>query len=573
MPLAARSAAAQTPAARSPSIAAVSSPDPPPPAAEPAPRKNRSLRRAGHAVVLLVLLSAPLAWLFGGALVDDDGTTETILLMATGSAALLAAALWVLFLSGWRAAWKAAALGGAAAFLVGLFTLYKPTVDGAMKITGFRPRFGETAEDRAVAFAAKNTVEPAAAATDAPAPPLIAGPRDWPGLLGPNRDGIVPDARVRTDWAAELPAVQWRHPVGPGWGGFAVVGDAAFTLEQRGEEETVVCYRVADGAELWSHGEPVRFGRIAANGGDGPASTPYFADGRVYSMGATGVVTCLDVATGGLVWKRELLPPDANIEWGLACSPLIAGGNLVVLPGVAAGPESAAMGLDPETGETVWASGDSPASYCSPVVADLGGERRILAFEGEGLRGLSLDGNTRWSIPWTNGAGVNAAVPIASGDRVFLSSGYGTGAAVYDVSGAKPEEVWFNGRFKLKFNDAILHRGHLYGLSEGILSCVDFGTGDQLWKAGRYGYGQCLLLGTAGGGDPVLLVSCEDGDLALVRPSPDRFEELGTWSAAAGSTLLSGTCWNHAALADGRLLWRNGTEAVCVRLGAAAADR
>ena len=560
------------------------SPEPPPPAAEPAPTKNRSLRRAGHAVVLLVLLSPLAAWLFGGALVDDDATTETILLMATGSAALLAAVLWVLFLSGWRAVWKAAALGGAAACLVGLFTLYKPTVDGAMKITGFRPRFGETAEDRAVAFAAKNSVEPAAGATDAPTPPLTVGPGDWPGLLGPNRDGIVLDARVRTDWADELPAVLWRHPVGPGWGGFAVVGGSAFTLEQRGEEETVVCYRVADGAELWSHGEPTRFGRIAANGGDGPASTPYFADGRVYSMGATGVVTCLDAENGSLVWKRELLPPDANIEWGLACSPLIAGGNLVVLPGVAAGAGSAAMGLDPETGETVWASGDSPASYCSPVVADLGRRRQILAFEGDGLRGVSLSGDTLWSVPWTNGAGVNAAVPIASGDRVFLSSGYGTGAAAYaidrdpnadedDAPEWSPREAWFNGRFKLKFNDAILHRGRLYGLSEGILSCVDFGTGDQLWKAGRYGYGQCLLLGTADGGEPVLLVTCEDGDLALVRPSPDRFEELTTYSDAAGSTLLSGTCWNHAAFSRGLLLWRNGTEAVCVRLGESSSGR
>ena len=165
---------------------------------------------------------------------------------------------------------------------------------------------------------------------------------------------------------------------------------------------------------------------------------------------------------------------------------------------------------------------------------------------------------------------MNAAVPIARGDDVFFSSGYGAGSAVVTVTD-EPEpaasEKWMNpNRFKLKFNDAILHDGHLYGLDEGILACVEFATGDRKWKRGRYGYGQCLLLGT--GSDAVLLVTCEDGDLVLVTPFPDRAAagEIARFSAATGGTLLSGTCWNHAAYSRGRLYWRNGAEAVCVEL-------
>ena len=529
---------------------------------------GRRWRTVGNALVALALLSPVAAYFLADPLTDGDATTETIFLLATGSAAALAAVLWALLLSGWSKTAKAVTLGAGVAGVAALFGLFRVEVDGAMQITGFVPRFGQTAEDRAVAFAEENRVGSAEGAPpngDGEAGALEVSPGDWPGLLGPGRDGIVPDVRLVTDWSAAPPRVVWRHPVGPGWGGFAVVGDRCFTLEQRGEEETVVCYRADDGAELWATGYAARFVRIAANGGDGPASTPLFHDGDVFSFGATGVATRCDARTGELKWKRSLLD-GANIDWGLACSPLIAGGNLILLPGAAAGTDSAAVGLDAATGETVWASGDSPGSYCSPVVADLAGVRQILAFEKNGLRGLTFGGETLWEVPWTNGAGVNAAVPIVRGDDVFLSSGYGAGSAVVTVSG-DPEptatEKWTApNRFKLKFNDAILRDGHLYGLDEGILACVEFATGDREWKRGRYGYGQCLLLGET------LLVTCEDGDLVLVNPSPDRSaaSELARYGAATGDTLLHGTCWNHAAYSRGRLYWRNGAEAVCVEL-------
>ena len=560
----------------------VSPPDPAPPAADAAPAVSAPPRwvRIARWVAAAAVASPFVAYFLKDAVTDGDATLGTVLMMATTSAALLAAALWVLFLSGWPKLGRAAALLAAAAGLAALFGLFRVEVDGAMMITGFRPRFGETAETRALAFAEENRVDVTPSAggdADGPAS-LTLAPGDWPGLLGPRRDGRVLGAAVSADWSATPPRVLYRHPVSPGWGGFAVVGDRRFTLEQRGDEETVVCYLAGEPGEVWATGYDARFGRIAPNGGDGPASTPLFHDGAIYSCGATGVVTRCDALTGELAWRRELLTGE-NIQWGLACSPLVAGGNLVVLPGAAAGGGSAAVGLDPETGETVWSGGDSPGSYSSPVVAEIGGVRQILAFEGLGLRGLDLAGETLWDIPWTNQPQVNAAVPIAAGDGVFLSSGYGTGSAVYrieppedDGDGWEAREQWTTpNRFKLKFNDAVLHGGHLYGLDEGILSCVEFATGTRKWKRGRYGYGQCLLLGPDTP-SPVLLVTCEDGDVVLVAPSPDRGggRELARYSDAAGETLLTGTCWNHPAFRDGRLYWRNGKEAVCVELPTAA---
>ncbi|NNJ24598.1 PQQ-binding-like beta-propeller repeat protein [Alienimonas chondri] len=539
------------------------------PAASSPPSRSRGL---GWTIGLWAIgfgLIAPLAaWMLADLLTDRDATVNSMVMLGAVSAAALAAVCWLWGYSGWSRGTRMTVTIAAASLAAGLLFLFPPQWDGAMQVSGFRYRYAPTAEERIAAFVAANP-ESASVADTTDAPPVVAGLDDWPGLLGPQRDGKVLDAAIGADWSVKPPETVWRHPVGPGWGGFSIVGDRCFTMEQRGEEETIACYDANTGAPLWSHGERTRFSRIAPNGGDGPASTPTFHDGAVYSMGATGVVTCLDARTGELRWKRDLFE-EGNITWGLACSPLVVGDAVVVLPGAAAGEDSAAMGLDLSTGETLWASGDSPGSYSSPVEATIAGVPQILAFEADGVRGLSTEGETLWDVPWTNQPQVNAAVPIVSGDRVFLSSGYNTGAGLYEVSEddgtGTADEVWRTpNRFKLKFNDAILHDGFVYGLDEGILSCIDVETGERMWKKGRYGFGQCLLLGTAEG-PPMLLVTCENGDLALVAATPDDFEEIVRYSDATEETLLEGVCWNHAAYSRGRLYWRNGTEAVCVQL-------
>jgi len=189
--------------------------------------------------------------------------------------------------------------------------------------------------------------------------------------------------------------------------------------------------------------------------------------------------------------------------------------------------------------------------YAAPMLATLGGVRQIVIFSGGRILGLATDGSRLlWAHPWETYAGINAAQPVViSENRIFVSSGYGVGAAVLEISPAGDafavREVWRNIRMKNQFAGSVLHDGYLYGLDEAILACVDAATGELKWKGGRYGYGQVVLA------DGHLIVLTENGDLALVDATPERHVEIARFPAIEGKT------WNYPALAEGRLLVRN----------------
>jgi outer membrane protein assembly factor BamB len=195
---------------------------------------------------------------------------------------------------------------------------------------------------------------------------------------------------------------------------------------------------------------------------------------------------------------------------------------------------------------------DDKQAYVSPMLVQLAGRRQLLVVTGSRIVGLDpAAGTLLWEFPWVTEYDINAAQPLIVGDRrVFISSGYGHGAALIEISAAaggrfEVRQVWETNRMKNRFNSSVLHDGHIYGLDEGILACLDVERGELAWKAGRYGYGQVLL---AGGH---LIVLAEDGDLALVRPTPERHDEVVRFP------VLDGKTWNHPALARGRLLVRN----------------
>jgi outer membrane protein assembly factor BamB len=169
--------------------------------------------------------------------------------------------------------------------------------------------------------------------------------------------------------------------------------------------------------------------------------------------------------------------------------------------------------------------------------------------------GLTPDrGNLLWAYPWETMSDINAAQPIVlPDDRVYVSSGYGVGAAMFQVTKGDDgtftvRELWRNTRMKNRFASAVLVNGHIYGFDESIFACIDAATGDQKWKGGRYGYGQVLAV------DDHLIVLSEEGELALLRATPERHDELARFPAISGKT------WNHPALADGILLVRNASE-------------
>jgi outer membrane protein assembly factor BamB len=341
----------------------------------------------------------------------------------------------------------------------------------------------------------------------------------------------------------------WHQPVGGGYASFVIATGRAFTIEQRRDQEVVAAYDVLTGRELWSHGWRGEFKEFM--GGDGPRATPTWSDGRIYALGALGEFRCLDAATGAMIWRRNILEDNgaANLQWGMAAAPLVVDNTVIVQPG---GPNGrSVVAYDKHTGERVWSALDDKQAYVSPMLVTLAGRRQLLVISASRMMGLTPDrGELLWEYPWVTEYDINAAQPIVIGDRrVYISSGYGEGAAVVELTEdngrLNPREVWRNNRMKNRFNSAVLHEGHVYGFDEAIFACIDVQSGELKWKGGRYGYGQVLL---AGGH---LIVLTEDGQLALVRPTPSRHEELVRFP------VLDGKTWNHPAIADGRLLVRN----------------
>ena len=376
---------------------------------------------------------------------------------------------------------------------------------------------------------------------------------DWPDFRGPNRDGHYTARPILTAWPnAELKPI-WKQPVGGGYASFVIAPvstlDVAFTIEQRGNQEVVAAYDVATGRERWTSQWSAEFKELM--GGDGPRATPAYFDGYVYALGALGEFRALDAATGRTIWRTNILADAgaSNLRWGMAAAPLIVDKNVVVLPGGSGG--KSVVAYDHRTGARAWSSLDDRQAYVSPMLVTIDGVRQIVVVSGSRMVGLATnDGALLWEYPWPTVDHINAAQPLLIGkNRVFISSGYGQGAAVIEVtmSGARGavREVWRNIRMKNQFSSSVLHEGYIYGLDESILACLDAETGDLKWKGGRYGYGQIAL---ASGH---IIVLTEDGDLALVRATPEKHVELARFP------VLDGKTWNHPAFSNGLLLVRN----------------
>jgi outer membrane protein assembly factor BamB len=382
---------------------------------------------------------------------------------------------------------------------------------------------------------------------------------DWPGFRGAARDGIVRNASIATDWSRTPPVQLWRQPVGPGWSSFAVHGDLVYTQEQRGDAELVSSYRLATGAPVWRHRDAARFWE--SNGGAGPRGTPTFSGGRLYSLGATGIVNALDARSGAVIWSRNA-GADTHKKipgWGFAGSPLVVDGTVVV----AAGGILAAY--DRTTGQPKWIGPAGGAGYSSPQLATIEGVEQIVLVSAAGAEGVALsDGTLLWKHAWP---GDGIVQPAVIGGDVLIGSGSGLDGAAglrrlglsHGAEGWNVQERWTSNGLKPYFNDFVVLDGFAYGFDGSILACVDLADGKRKWKGGRYGHGQLVALSE----QRLLLVLSEDGELALVKAAPDQFSEVARVPALDGKT------WNHPVLVGDVLLVRNGQEMAAFRLSAA----
>ena len=380
---------------------------------------------------------------------------------------------------------------------------------------------------------------------------------DWPGFRGSERDGIIHGIQIATDWSRSAPVEMWRRPVGPGWSSFAVHGNFVYTQEQRGDDEIVSCFNLTSGAPVWSHRDAARFWE--SNAGAGPRGTPTLSSGRVYTFGATGILNALDARDGSVVWSRNAASDTRKKipGWGFASSPLVVG-DLVII--ATAGVLAA---YDIGTGNPRWFGPTNGWGYSSPHLATIAGVTQIVLLNGAGAISVApADGKLLWNHAWKSDGIVQPAL-LAGGD-ILIGSGSGLGgkvglrrvAVTHGPGGWTAEERWTAIGLKPYFNDFVVHDGHAYGFDGSMLACIDLKDGKRKWKEGRYGHGQLVGLRDQG----LLLVLSEEGELALVKATPDQFAEIARFPAIKGKT------WNHPALAGDVLLVRNDQEMAAFRL-------
>ena len=427
------------------------------------------------------------------------------------------------------------------------------------------PVVAAEAPKQAVALAAApSSTSPTATVTRASedgapaAAPIVKA--EWPGFRGPDRDSIVRGVRINTDWATAPPVALWRKPIGPGWSSFAVRGSVIYTQEQRGEDEIVAAYSMTTGEPVWRHRDPVRFWE--SNAGAGPRGTPTLGDdGRVYAFGGTGVLNALDEASGKAIWSRNAATDVKSSvpDWGFSSSPVLID-DLVVI--AVAGQLAA---YDRTTGKPRWQGPPHGFSYSSPHLITIDGVAQVLLLSAAGITSVASDGTVLWEQLWSGGAIVQPA-RTADGDVLFSALGGAGGAGIRRIGVSHTsgkwtiEERWTSNGLKPYFNDYVVHEGHAYGFDGSILASIDLSDGKRKWKGGRYGGGQLVLLAD----QDLLLVISEEGELALVRATPDQFAEVARFKALDGKT------WNHPVVVGDVLLVRNGEEMAAFRLPRAA---
>jgi outer membrane protein assembly factor BamB len=374
----------------------------------------------------------------------------------------------------------------------------------------------------------------------------------YPGFRGANRDGVIYGLRILTDWSASPPVEIWRRPIGPGCSSFAVAGDLLYTMEQRGEFETVSCYDLKNGKPVWKHHDRTRFWDPHA--GVGPRSTPTVASNRVYTFGATGILNVLDAGNGSVIWSLDAAI-DAGIKspnYGIASSPLIVNSRVIV---AVAGKLAA---FDITTGKPGWFGTDGGEGYSSPQLLTIHGVPQVLLMSKAGA--LSVDpatGKKLWDYPWPGVDRVQQPTLLGNGDLILAEEYKNIRRVTVTHEGEewKIKDLWTSPGIKSVFNDLVIHKEYAYGFDGPYMACVDLRDGKRMWRGNRY-QGFNLLLAD----QDLILVLTEKGEVALVSASPDKFTELSRFQALKGKT------WNLPALSGNILLVRNSREMAAFRL-------
>jgi outer membrane protein assembly factor BamB len=372
---------------------------------------------------------------------------------------------------------------------------------------------------------------------------------DWPQWRGPNRDGVSAERGLLKAWPKSGPTLAWRaRGAGDGYSSFAAAGGRLYTMGARGGTEYVMAFDVSNGTKVW---ETASGSRFRNERGDGPRGTPTLDGDRLYALGASGTLSAIEIAFGRVVWKIDVLDQFAgsNIPWGLSESPLVLSDRILVNAG---GRRGSIVALRKTDGALLWRSETDEAGYSSAVAHEIGGIPEAVFFTAERALGVDIrDGRLLWSYDRVSNRTANIATPIVRGNHVFVSSAYGTGAALLELTpsanGLSAKQVYFTREMMNHHASSVLIADHLYGFSNAILTAMRFSDGQVAWRDRSVGKGSLVYA------DERLYLFSENGVVGLAEANPAGYREHGRFTLSTGSL----PTWSHPIVANGRLFLRD----------------
>ena len=392
-----------------------------------------------------------------------------------------------------------------------------------------------------------------------------ANAEDWLQWRGPNRDGVSKETGLLKQWPEDGPTIAWRvETVGDSYSSLVVYEGRVITMGNVDGEGRVICLEEKSGKTVWSVKPPTEAKVYKHGRGNGSRGTPTVHDGRVYSIGGGGAVCCLSADTGAVIWSKHLVTDfgGGRPGWGYSESPLIDGYNVIVTPGGAAG---CVIALDRKTGESVWQSKGvaDKAHYCSAIIAESHGIRQIIQFTGGAGRrrdatekprviGLNAtNGDLLWSYNKSANGTANVSSPIFSNNKVFSASGYGTGGGLVELTknddGFSADESYFERSMQSHHGGIVLVDGHMYGFGSGGLLCMNFESGEIMWRDRSVRKGSLVFA------DGHLYCYGEKNEVALVEANSKEYIEKGRFAVDKKDFAT----WAHPVVANGRLYLRD----------------
>jgi hypothetical protein len=390
--------------------------------------------------------------------------------------------------------------------------------------------------------------------------PAPAGPNDWPGWGGPNRDGVSPETGLLKEWPEGGPKLLWKvKGMGEGYSTPSVADGRIYLMGSKGGSEYTLALDEKDGSEVWS----AKVGPVAKDGPPsypGPRCTPTVDGDRIYALGSDGDLVCLDKG-GKEVWKKNLSKDLAGNrgKWAYAESPLIDGDVVVCTPG---GAKASLAALNKKTGETVWTSvvpGGGEAAYASAIVAEAGGVKQYVQFLRNGLVGVAAkDGKFLWLYGKLS-VSTNCCTPVFHDGHVFASNsgnGGSIGCALLKLNAeGAPTEVYFNNVLQNHHGGVVRVGDSVFGTNNQVLICMDWKTGKSNWTDRAVGKG------SVSAADGHLYVRGEkSGQVVLVEATPAGYKQTGKLDQPDRGKR---NAWCHPVIANGKLYLRDDDLLLC----------